>query len=211
MQKKIFTLLTVSILGTLPLAAATLTTRTAPETDGCLIDTDNDGIVDKATAVKTDGEAREAISGKLWKQNRKAVFEFPLPALEKPVKKATLKLCLNGKFGCHPERAGASGPETDLYYYLAPEADGKIELVDDNGTKLSTALPGKPVENVRKAVSIDVTRAVQEASRAKSAWIGFRFEAAANAAAGSGWRWRTADFAEANGKQFAPTLIIVTE
>ena len=135
MQKKIFTLLTVSILGALPLAAATLTTRTAPETDGCLIDTDNDGIVDKATAVKTDGEAREAISGKLWKQNRKAVFEFPLPALEKPVKKATLKLCLNGKFGCHPERAGASGPETDLYYYLAPEADGKIELVDDNGTK----------------------------------------------------------------------------
>lgn len=121
MQKKIFTLLTVSILGALPLAAATLTTRTAPETDGCLIDTDNDGIVDKATAVKTDGEAREAISGKLWKQNRKAVFEFPLPALEKPVKKATLKLCLNGKFGCHPERAGASGPETDLYYYLAPE------------------------------------------------------------------------------------------
>ena len=55
MQKKIFTLLTVSILGTLPLAAATLTTRTAPETDGCLIDTDNDGIVDKATAVKTLG------------------------------------------------------------------------------------------------------------------------------------------------------------
>ena len=95
MQKKIFALWSAAFLCSLPLAAATLTSRTAPETDGCLIDTDNDGIVDKVTAVKTDGEAREAISGKLWKQNRKAVFEFQLPALEKPVKKATLKLCLN--------------------------------------------------------------------------------------------------------------------
>ena len=87
--------------------------------------------------------------------------------------------------------------------------DGKIELVDDIGTKLSTALPGKPVENVRKAVSIDVTRAVQEASRAKSARIGFRLDAAATAAAGSGWRWRPADFAAATGQQIAPTLLIV--
>ena len=87
MQKKIFALWSAAFLCSLPLAAATLTSRTAPETDGCLIDTDNDGIVDTVTAVKTDGEAREAISGKLWKQNRKAVFEFQLPALEKPVKR----------------------------------------------------------------------------------------------------------------------------
>lgn len=136
---------------TVPLSAATAETKTAPETDGCLIDTDNDGIVDKVIAVRTDGEAREAISGKLWKQNRKAVFEFKLPEVDKPVKKATLKLFLNGKFGCHPDKEGASGPETDLYYYLSPEADGKIELVDDNGVKLGAALPGKPVESVRKA------------------------------------------------------------
>lgn len=193
------------------LTAAPLTATTAPETDGCLIDTDNDGIVDKAITVQTDGEAREAISGKLWKQNRKAVFEFRLPTLEKPVKKATLKLFLNGKFGCHPEKAGASGPATDLFYYLAPEADGRIELVDDNGTKLTTALPGKPVQDIRKAVTIDVTAAVKEAAAAKSPWIGFRLEAAADAAAGTGWRWRTAEFAEANGRQFFPTLSIVTE
>ena len=92
MQKKIFALWSAAFLCSLPLAAATLTSRTAPETDGCLIDTDNDGIVDKVTAVKTDGEAREAISGKLWKQNRKAVFEFQLPALEKPVKTTTTSL-----------------------------------------------------------------------------------------------------------------------
>lgn len=211
MQKKIIALPAFSFLVSFTLAAATLTSRTAPETDGCLIDSDNDGIVDKAITVKTDGEAREAISGKLWKQNRKAVFEFQLPALEKPVKKATLKLFLNGKYGCHPEKAGASGPATDLFYYLAPEADGKIELVDDNGEKLTSALPGKPVENIRKPVIIDVTRAVQEAVRVKSPWIGFRLEAAADAAAGTGWRWRTAEFAEANGKQFFPTLSIVTE
>ena len=211
MQKKIIALPAFSFLVSFTLAAATLTSRTAPETDGCLIDSDNDGIVDKAITVKTDGEAREAISGKLWKQNGKAVFEFQLPALEKPVKKATLKLFLNGKYGCHPEKAGASGPATDLFYYLAPEADGKIELVDDNGEKLTSALPGKPVENIRKPVIIDVTRAVQEAVRAKSPWIGFRLEAAADAAAGTGWRWRTAEFAEANGKQFFPTLSIVTE
>ena len=136
--------LSLAVLSLTTLSAATVETKTAPETDGCLIDTDNDGIVDKVIAVRTDGEAREAISGKLWKQNRKAVFEFKLPEVDKPVKKATLKLFLNGKFGCHPDKEGASGPKTDLYYYLSPEADGKIELVDDNGVKLGAALPGKP-------------------------------------------------------------------
>lgn len=209
---KIFsTLFAFGFVFTVPLSAATAETKTAPETDGCLIDTDNDGIVDKVIAVRTDGEAREAISGKLWKQNRKAVFEFKLPEVDKPVKKATLKLFLNGKFGCHPDKEGASGPETDLYYYLSPEADGKIELVDDNGVKLGSALPGKPVESVRKAITIDVTGAVQEAAAAKSPWIGFRLEAAPSAADGTGWRWRTAEFAEANGKQFCPTLTVVTE
>ena len=82
MQKKIFALWSAAFLCSLPLAAATLTSRTAPETDGCLIDTDNDGIVDKVTAVKTDGEAREAISGKLWKQ----AHDLPLrPVTDQPL------------------------------------------------------------------------------------------------------------------------------
>ena len=56
-----------------------------------------------------------------------------------------------------------------------------------------------------------MTGAVQEAAAAKSPWIGFRLEAAPSAADGTGWRWRTAEFAEANGKQFCPTLTVVTE
>ena len=57
----------------------------------------------------------------------------------------------------------------------------------------------------------EISEAVQEAAAAKSPWIGFRLEAAPSAADGTGWRWRTAEFAEANGKQFCPTLTVVTE
>lgn len=196
------------------LSAATVETKTEPAGDGVLIDTTGDGIVDRAMSTRADGEDREALSGKIWKQNRKAVFEFRLPELAGPVRKATLKLSLNGKFGCHPDKEGASGPAIDIYYHLAPEADGKIDLTDDNGTKLGRALEAKPRRTdgkPLKPVTIDVTQAVEAARQANSGWIGFRLETAEDAPAGSAWRWRTSEFAAISGKQYNPTLTVVTE
>ena len=194
--------------------AATIETRTAPAGDGALTDSTGDGIVDRAMSLKADGEDREVHSGKIWRQNRKAVFEFELPELAAPVGKATLQLWLNGNNGCPPDKEGASGPDTDLYFYLAPEADGKIELTDDNGTKLGRALEAKPVRTAGKplpAVRIDVTEAVREAAKAKSRWIGFRLEAAPDAPAGSAWRWRTSEFAAISGRRYNPLLTIEIE
>ena len=65
--------------------AATIETRTAPAGDGALTDSTGDGIVDRAMSLKADGEDREVHSGKIWRQNRKAVFEFELPELAAPV------------------------------------------------------------------------------------------------------------------------------
>ncbi len=204
----------ISLLLALPLAAATVTVTTQPAGDGVLIDSTGDGIVNQAMSLQADGPDREAVTGKIWRQNRKAVFEFQLPELATPIKKATLRLSPNGKFGCHPEKEDAHGPETDLYFYLAPEADGKIELTDDTGEKIGRVMEAKPAErklNSALPVSFDVTEAVKKAAAAKSGWIGFRLEAAENAPTGIAWRWRTSEFAAASGKQHAPQLIIVTE
>ncbi len=197
------------------LCGATVEVKTLPAGDGVLIDTNNDGIVDQVIAVDTDGDCREAVSGKVRNKNSKALFEFKLPQLSAAPKKAVLKLHLNGKYGCSPDKPDAHGPLTDIYYYLAPEADGKIDLVDDNGVKLGVAMEAKPVNFIEgkplAPVLIDVTEALKAALKAGSPWLGFRLEAAPGEPSGIGWRWRTAEFAAKSGKQYNPTLIITTE
>lgn len=193
-------------------SAATLTVPVVPAGDGVMVDKDSDGIADRVVATAQDGDAREISNGKIWGAIYKSVFEFKLPEGDLKIKRATLVLTLNGNQGCHPDKPGSSGPETAVFYYLAPEANGAIELTDDGaGKKLGILLPGAPVKDPRQPVSCDVTSAVREAVAAKSAFLGFRLEATGNGGDNSCWRWRTGEFAEKHGKNFCPKLVIETE
>lgn len=193
-------------------SAATFNIPITPNGDGVIVDKDGDGIADQATATGDNNGVREISSGKIWGGNYKAHFEFKMPPGELKIKSAKLVLSLNGNFGCHPEKPGSAGPETALFYYLTPDANGTVELTDDGaGQKIGIFMPGSPVKDPRQPISCDVTAAVREAVTVKSAYLGFRLEASENSDKNSSWRWRTAEFAEKYGKNFYPQLIIETE
>ncbi len=204
----------ITIMGMISVfcSAGTLTISALPEGDGLAIDKDLDGIADTASATGDKNEAFEVSSGKIWGRNYKAHFEFKLPEGSLKLKCARLEISLNGKFGCHPEKAGAAGPETMLFYYLSPDANGKVELTDDGaGKKIGVFIGGLPVKDTLKPITCDVTAAVREALEAQSVFLGFRLEAAENSATNCCWRWRTAEFANKFGKHHGPKLIIETE
>ena len=101
------TILALAISTACTINAAITEVRTMPAGDGSLIDTNGDKIADKVnSSVLNSKSVMEANSGHLWKQIRKAIFEFKLPKGLTEVKKATLVLNANGKYGTHPDKPG---------------------------------------------------------------------------------------------------------
>jgi len=208
-MKKFITLigLTVSVA----LAAATVEILPpANNANGILTDVDNDGVIDEATTSGADG--METNVGKIWGKTNKAVFEFQLPENLGKVKSAKLRLYPNGSEGCYPEVAGGNGPECWVFYYLAPEANGKIELSDDSGEKLQIRIPDKALAKPIKPIELNVTPALEAAQEAKSRWVGLRVEISAKESnPDKAWRFRTLKFGEKYDKISAPALIVETE
>ncbi len=208
-MKKFITLIGLAV--SLTLTAATVEILPATNNaNGRLTDIDNDGVIDEAMAGGTDG--MEVNAGKIWGKTNKAVFEFQLPENLGKVKSAKLRLSPNGAEGCYPETAGGNGPECWVFYYLAPEANGKIELSDDNGEKLQIRIPDKALAKPLKPIELNVTPALEAAQEAKSQWVGLRLEVSAKESnADKAWRFRTVKFGEMHGKTSAPTLVLETE
>jgi hypothetical protein len=182
--------------------------------DGELIDSKGGGVADKveATVLDGNGQALELKAGTIWNAINKAVFEFKLPITDDmsaaSIVKAVLAIKSNGGNGCYPDK-GASVPETVIFAYLAPEANGMVELTDDKiGTSLGALLP-KDTPLPMKGVNLDVTDAVKKAVEAKSSHIGFRIETVPEQdSPGFAWRWRASEFGKKFGKGHSPALTI---
>jgi hypothetical protein len=208
MNLKILLACGILLAGALPSHAVTGIEST-PQSDGELIDNDCDGMVDYTVLPKFKNKIGYSVHvGKNWGRNYKAIFEFKLPDSAKPVTKARLRLAFHGTYGCWPQKPGSHGPETETYYYLSPEADGKVQLTDDAGTLIGTTIEAKPIGK-NQYIYIDVTKAVMEAIAQKSAYIGFKFQASAQSPTGRHWDFKAREFADSQKAPFiGPCLII---
>ena len=206
------TLLTSAIFAASLVNAATTEVRTMPAGDGNLIDTNGDKIADEAASTVLNSKSvMEVNSGHIWKQTRKAIFEFKLPKEVPDVKKATLVLNVNGKYGTHPDKPGA-GPECDLWYYTGENANGAVELADDAvGKKVGKLIEKGAAVGKSRQVKVDVTVAVNEAMEKKSVFIGFRIQKSETKSPDGVWRWRTSEFGQKYGKKLTPTLILISK
>jgi hypothetical protein len=148
--------------------------------------------------------------GKNWNRNFKSIFEFKLPEMANSFTKATLRLKFHGTYWCYPQKPDAHGPETEIYYYLAPEADGKVELTDDTGVKIGVAIKADPLrEKTSRYIYLDVTNAVREAIAQKSTFIGFKLEATSEAPGKMHWDLVAREFANSQKAPFiGPCLVI---
>ena len=174
--------------------------------DGELVDFDCDGIYESVrlspiqTLVQSSPKRRIA-----------SVIEFSIPPGSRPAEKVFLRLWLNGTSGTTavPEHAKAFGPNTLLFGYLPPDADGKVTLSDDGcGTRISSLLSARPV-SVKEPVLADVTAFYNRAVREKAPRIGFRIEAdEKQSGSKEGWRFRTLKFARSYSGKWAPSLLI---
>jgi hypothetical protein len=208
------TVAAIAICGTSVMAASQSVVYPTAGADGVLSGSKAGEVMDKVTATVLDGNGQvlEIKSGTIWKATYKAVFEFKLPITEgmsaDSIAKAVLALKSNGGNGCYPDK-GASVPETVIFAYLEPEANGMIELTDDKtGTSLGALLP-KDTSLPMKGVKLDVTEAVKKAVAAKSSHIGFRIETVPEQdSPGFAWRWRTSEFGKKFGKGHAPKLTL---
>lgn len=209
MNKRIFAVLAAGAAA-LPLLAAPLKLTTEPAGDGVLYDTDKDGIMDKAVStvldVKEPDAAKTAITGWAWKSNHEAIFEFQLPEKfkGKKVTKATLILTSNGT-------AHGTTPDIEVFYYLAPQANGAVEPSDATGTSLGILSRAGTKIDSKNPAKLNVTKAVVKAAGTDSEFIGFRLASASKVDDRKAVIWRTSEFGEAYGKNYIPALLINIE
>ena len=212
MSFKGLSLLGLGVFATLA-AAETVTVYTVPASDGYLMAKETAPVMEQVVSTVLDSENNQShslLAGKIWRNHYKTILEFPLPEKTGTVKSARLKLPVLGNSGGY-ERAEGGMPELRASYYLAPQANGQVELGDDQG---GTPLPqplfpeGAKVDQAHPGVA-DVTAAVREAIAGKAEYLGFRLEApgAKNAC----WRLVSAENQFNKNNQLSPALIIEFE
>ena len=176
------------------------------EIDGELVDSGNDGIYDTVRLSPVQILVQNSSVRRIA-----SIVEFPIPPGARPAEKVYLRLWLNGTSGTTavPEHAKAFGPNTVLFGYLPPDADGKVTLSDDGcGERIAPLLSARPV-SVKDPVLADVTDFYNRAVREKAARIGFRIEADdRQPGSREGWRFRTLKFARSYSGKWAPSLVI---
>ena len=181
-------------LGALLAASRTVCVYTAPAGDGGISGA-RDGVMTRAP----DHLARSGfmLVGHKWNASYKSLLEFEIPdavfaAGTSGVVRATLRVNALTSPGCYPRKDGG-GPQCDLYLYYAPEANGMIELSDDNhGVKFpGCVLQSGTTLNHRSGFSADVTEYVREAVRRKSDYLGVRLQTEEHS--DSAWIFQTSE------------------
>ncbi len=207
------TLVLALLAGGLSAAAAPVTILTVPASDGFLNAKEGAPVMERVVSTMLDSEKNEShsiLAGNIWRGQYKGVLEFSLPENMKPLKSAKLRLCTLDQTGCY-ERKEGGGPELIGFYYLTPEANGRVELGDDKiGTRLETPIfkAGDKISQGKPGFA-DVTAALRAAREKKSEWIGFRLEAPE--AKNSAWRFVSAENQFNKEGALSPALIIEFE
>lgn len=210
--------LTVIICLNVPALAATRTISPELEADGVLIDTNLDDTYDAVSQGGSDGF--ELSVGNRFGKAQATVVEFALPTNVKDVKSATFSLVPNGKHGTYPNEHPERAPDATLYVYWGKTAEGKITEADLSAASKPNAQESRvdagPFIEQGTPLSAggrfpkDVTKQVQQAVTDGAAWIGFCIVTDNLPDHTACWRWRSSEFADRHGKQYAPQLEIAT-